>query len=160
MPNLVFFPQDPPILKTPLPMTAAQRMDEETVQELFDDWAVSLPSLDRKFLAVGLMHSFQKRQQMSVMDAAREAASFCGVNERTVRQYRKEFFDTKGKFKKSQQGKYKRFRLLNDENLHLEAAMFVTENSYKKGSANLTAQMFCEITSSCRRMICQQTYPG
>ena len=32
-------------------------LDEETVQELFDDWAVSLPSLDRKFLAVGLVSS-------------------------------------------------------------------------------------------------------
>jgi len=42
------------------------------------------------------------------MDAAQEAASITGFNEKTVRLYRKEFFEQKGNFKESRQGKYER----------------------------------------------------
>ena len=107
-------------------------------QELFDDWVNSLPAVDRKYLFVGPKCSFQKRQGMGIMDAANEAASFAGFNEKTDRLYKKEFYENNGKFKETKQGKYKRVSLLNDENLRLEAAMFIRENSYKKGSANLT----------------------
>ena len=65
---------------------------EEKAQTCFDDWMVSLPSLDRKMLAVSLSQSFIKRQKMNQTDAVRETASFVGVNEKTVRKYRKEFF--------------------------------------------------------------------
>ena len=34
--------------------------------------------------------------------------------------------------------------MLNEESLRLDALMFVRENAYKKGAANLTARMFCE----------------
>ena len=34
--------------------------------------------------------------------------------------------------------------LLNDENLRLEAAMFVREHGYRKGEANLNAKSFCQ----------------
>jgi len=76
---------------------------------------------------------------MSVMDAAQEAASITGFNEKTVRLYRKEFFEQKGNFKESRQGKYERHGLWNEENLRLDAAMWIPENAYKKGEANMTA---------------------
>ena len=58
--------------------------DEEKAQNCFDDWIVSLPALDRKMLAVSLSQTFITRQKMKLTDAAREAASFVGVNEKTV----------------------------------------------------------------------------
>ena len=103
--------------------------NDEKAQSVFDNWMVSLPALNRKTLAVLLMELFRNRQKMNVMDAAKEAASITGYNEKTVRQYRKEFFTQKGKFKEGKQGKYKRHCLLNDENLQLEAAMYVRENA-------------------------------
>ena len=50
--------------------------------------------------------SFQKRHKMSIMDAAQEAASITGFNERTVRAYAKEFNDNNCSFKETRQGKY------------------------------------------------------
>ena len=94
---------------------------------------VSLPALQRKTLAVLLMESFKKRQNMGVMDAAQEAASITGFNEKTVRLYRKEFFEGNGQFKETRQGKYKRNCLLKDENLRLEASMWVREHACKNG---------------------------
>ena len=118
--------------------------NDEKAQSVFNDWMVSLPALNRKTLAVLLMESFRNRQKMNVTDAAKGAASITGYNEKTVRQYRKEFFTQKGKFKEGKQGKYKRHCLLNDENLRLEAAMYVRENAYRKGEANMTATSFCQ----------------
>ena len=81
---------------------------------------------------------------MSVYDAAQEAASVTGYNERTVRRYWKQYFDNRGKFPESRQGKHVRQCLFSDEALRLEAAMWVRENSYRKGEANATARSFCE----------------
>ena len=67
-----------------------------------------------------------------------------GFNEKTVRPYRKEFFANKGKFKETRQGKYRRNCLLKDENLRLEAAIWVREHACKKGEANMTAKAFCQ----------------
>ena len=117
--------------------------NDERAQEVLDEFMVSLPSVQRKTLGVLLMHSFQRRQKMNVRDSAVEAGSIIGYNEKTVRKHSKEFFENHGKFPETKQGKYKRHCLLNDEDLRLEASMWVRENAYKKGDANLTAQSFC-----------------
>ena len=54
---------------------------------------------------------------MNVKDAAREAGSIAGFNEKTVRQYQADFYKNGGKFSEAKQGKCKRHWLLNDENL-------------------------------------------
>ena len=41
-------------------------------------------------------------------------------------------------------GKYMRHCLLNDENLRLEAAMYIREHGYQKGKAHLDAKLFCQ----------------
>jgi len=69
---------------------------------------------------------------VSVMDDAQEAASITGFSEKTVRLYRKEFFEQKGNFKESRQGKYERHCLLNEENLRHDAAMWIRENAQRK----------------------------
>lgn len=127
---------------------------------LMTGWSVCLPCKLRKTLSVLLMESFKTRQKMSVMGAAQEAASITGYNEKTVRLYRK-FFSEKGKVKESRQGKYKRHCLLNDENLRFDAAIWVRENAYKKGGANMTAKSFCQWVNDhlFPPMICLPTFP-
>ena len=66
--------------------------DDEKAQDVFDDWMV------RKLLSVALLQAFKTRQGILLMDAAKESASFTGFNEKTVRHYRKQFFDGKGSF--------------------------------------------------------------
>ena len=117
---------------------------DERAQETFDNFMVSLSSVQRMTLSVLLMHNFQQRHKMKVTDAAQEAGSITVFNERTVRKFRKEYFDNKGKFPETKQGKYKRRCLLNDKDLQLQASMFVRENAYKKGEANFTAQSLCK----------------
>lgn len=81
---------------------------------------------------------------MGVMAAAQEAASISGFHEKTVRLYRKEFFENNEQFKETKQGKYRRDYLLKNENLRLEAAMWAREHACMKGDANMTAKSFCK----------------
>jgi len=55
---------------------------DDEAQDIFEDWVVSLPALQRKTRAVLLMQSFRTRQKMST---GQEAASITGFNEKTVR---------------------------------------------------------------------------
>ena len=87
--------------------------DNDKAQQYFDDWMVSLSIPERKMLGVLLYQSFRTRQKMSVKDAATEAGSIVGFNEKTVRMHRKDFYENKGKFKESTRGKYDRKKTSN-----------------------------------------------
>ena len=78
--------------------------DDEKAQNMFNDWVVSLCAYDRKMLAVALLHTFRTRQGMLVMDAAKEAASFTGFNEKTVRTYSKQFTECRGSLRTASRG--------------------------------------------------------
>lgn len=148
------------------PESGAEDDDEETSpQEVFDDWMLTLTVQQRKMLSVILYESFMNRQQMSKMSAAQEAASITGslsiyhkcmftgeihtgFSERTVRGYRKEFFDNNLKFKESRQGKHERLLILSSEELRKEASQWVRDNAFKKGEPNMTAGSFCEYVNS------------
>ena len=118
--------------------------DSENAQDVFDDWVVSLPLQDRKMLAVMLMETLQKRTALKSTAAALEAAWITGFNEKTIRGYRKEFFENGGRFKDEARGKYQRACLFNEESLRLQAAMWVRENAVRKGAPNLVAREFCQ----------------
>ena len=122
--------------------------DQEKAQVIIDDWMVSLPSATRKMLSVALVESFMTRLKMKSTAAALEAASITGLNEKTVRRYRKEFYENKGHFKEEKRGKYQQHCLYNNENLCMEAARFVRENGCKKGEACLNAKLFCQWVNS------------
>ena len=117
-------------------------------QDVFDEWMLALKTTDRKMLATCLFMSFQKRQKMSVMDAAQEAASKTGFNERTVRAYAKEFNDNNCSFKETRQGKYERMCILNDEGLRKRASEFVRTNAFKKGEPNMTSVSFFKFVNN------------
>lgn len=65
-----------------------------------------------------------------------------GFSERSVRAYRKEFFENGLKFEESRQGKHERLLILSDENLRRDATKWVRENAFRKGSPNMTALEF------------------
>ena len=68
-------------------------LDQQKAQELFDDWMVSLRLDQHQMLGVILMESFKCRQGINVKDAAQEADSIVGFNEKTVRRHRNDFFN-------------------------------------------------------------------
>ena len=72
-------------------------------------------------LAVILIKSFKNRQGMKVKDAAQEAGSIVGFNEKTVWRYRNDFFNNKGYPSKFHQSKYNRHRIYRNEDMNQKA---------------------------------------
>ena len=93
----------------------------EDAQDLVDDWVMVRPSDERKQLAVALFVTYRRRQGMGVTQAAQEAGSVSGFNERTVRRYWKEWCNNGGSFDDSVQGKYQRDTIVADEELRRQA---------------------------------------
>lgn len=64
-------------------------------------------------LVVILIESFLKKPRVRVVDAAKEAGSIIGFNEKAVREYRKQFYKNKGDERR--QGKYERICVYRDD---------------------------------------------
>ena len=94
-------------------------------------------------LAVMLLMILQKRLKFTKLSSALESAWITGFNEKTIRGYGKEFLENSGKFEEERRGKYKRLSLFNDENLRMDASMWIREHAVRKGEANMTAGSFC-----------------
>ena len=122
--------------------------NQQRAQETFDDFVLSLPLELRWMLGVILMESFKTRQKMNVKDAAKEAGSIVGFNEKTVRRHRNDFFGNEGKLTLSRQGKYKRHCVYHNKDLNRKAREWVGENAFKKGEPNMNAAGFCEFVNN------------
>ena len=114
-------------------------MFNETAQAVFDNFRISMPRLKRKPFSVLVMSYLQKRHKLSVNVSALESAFITGFNEKTIRGYKKDYLSNKGRFSESVKGKYERFSLFSNEDVHLEVSMWVQENAHKKGDTNMTA---------------------
>ena len=103
---------------------------------------VSMLRLMRITLSVLLVSYFQKRHTLSVNASALELAFITGFNEKTICGYKRDYFSNKGRFFDSVKGKYERLSLFNDEDISLEAFMWVQESAHKKGDASMAASFF------------------
>ena len=61
-----------------------EEFSQDKVKEVIDDYVACLPLDQCRMWAVILVESFQVRQSMSIKDAAQEAVSIVGFNEKTV----------------------------------------------------------------------------
>ena len=66
-----------------------------------------------------------------------------GHNEKTVRTWRRDFYDNQGHFSESKQGKHLYQFILDDEDLRHKAAHWVRANATVKGKPNMTGATFC-----------------
>ena len=95
------------------------------------------------------MIDFFRALELYKTTAAVEVGKILGLNEKTVRSWRKEFYLNKGEFSEYLRGSYERFVVLNDEEYQKLALDWVRTHSYVKGKPNMTAQHFSEwVTAS------------
>ena len=95
-------------------------------------------------LSVILMEHIKNRLNLNAKQAATEAGSVVGFNEKTVRRYHNDFFENQGDFSVQLQGKYERHCVHHDEALNRKAAEWVREHAFVRGEPNMTAQSFCD----------------
>ena len=69
------------------------------------------------------MESFKTRQEMRVVDTAREGGSIVGYSDNTICTLRKQFFDNQGELEERKQGKYERVIVYYDEEVNKKGAV-------------------------------------
>ena len=93
-----------------------------------------------------LMEHFKNRLNLNVKQAATEAGSVVGFNEKTVRRYHNDFFENQGDFSVQLQGKYERHCVHHDEALNRKVGSRTRFCS--GGGPNMTAQSFCDLVNN------------
>jgi len=123
-------------------------LSEDTMKEYLlnhiQDWTSSLSRDDLMSLAMTLQLALVYESAMTNTDAANVIASLIGRSERTVREWKYDFFKNGGDFPDSKQGKYQREGILwQNEELNEAASDFVRNNAVVKGRPNMTSISFC-----------------
>ena len=68
-----------------------------------------------------------------------------GRSDRTIRDWKAQFYENEGKIPGSKQGQYQRSGVLwHSESLNKKLRKYVQEKAFVKGSANLTTFSFCQ----------------
>jgi len=94
-------------------------------------------------LSLTLHHVLVNVHGVKKVDAAQTIAEVTGKGKRTVRRWRKLFYDNAGTFPDSEQGHYQRRGLLrSDEELCEAARSYVRQNAVVKGRPDMTAVSF------------------
>jgi len=98
---------------------------------------------DLMSLSLTLHHVLVNVHGVKKVDAAQTIAEVTGKGKRTVRRWRKLFYDNAGTFPDSEQGHYQRRGILwSDEELCEAARSYVRQNAVVKGRPNMTAVSF------------------
>ena len=88
------------------------------------------------------MDMLTDRLNFTTVVAAAEVGMLLNLSEKTVRIWRRHFYQNKGHFTESKQGKHSRNSIWNDENLRSKAATLVRANATVRGQPNMTGAKF------------------
>ena len=92
---------------------------------VYDQWLNSQPKDCLKTMAAMVMDMLMDRLNFTTVGAAAEVGLLLNFSEKTVRTWRRDFYQYKGRFTESKQGKHSRNNILDDENLRSKAATWV-----------------------------------
>ena len=93
-------------------------------------------------MSIILTDTFVEHFGLTKTSTAKESALLLGVNDKTIRIWRKDFYTNVGTFTKFKQGQHSRPYILDNENLRRKVATWVHSNSSCKGQPNMTAAKF------------------
>ena len=118
---------------------------DHTMEQFCEGWVSHLDRDDRVSLGLFLCFQLTKQLGLSETKAAELAAEMVGKFDKTVREWRTQFFENSGEIPESTHGKYQRSDVLwTSEDLNKKATTFIRENANIKGQPNLTIHKSCE----------------
>lgn len=127
-------------------LDSSMKSDADHIAETFcEEWVSELDRDDR--VALGLFLCFQMTRHLDIKEtrAAELAGMMIEKSDKTVREWRKQFFENDAVIPESKQGKYQRSGVLwSNEDLNKKATRYIRENANVKGRPNLTIAKFCQ----------------
>ena len=110
----------------------------------YEDWLFTLQKEDTQMMAMMIYDNYIERFGLLKTAAAKEVGLLLGINEKTIRKWKAEFYSRGGVFSETSQGRYSRYIPIDDEEYKDTALKWIRENATVKGKPNLTAATFCE----------------
>ena len=126
-------------------LDSSMKSDSEHIAESFcEEWVCQLELEDRTSLGLFLCLQLTTLLGKGETEAAELAGIMIGKSDKTIREWRSDFFET-GEVPRSKQGQYQRTGVLwKNEDLNKKASRYIRDNAAVKGKPNLTAGKFCE----------------
>ena len=84
----------------------------EDTAAIYSDWISDMKRVDKQKMAMMLYDSYVERLRLQKTEAAREVGLFLGVNDKTVRLWRRELLCNGGEFSEDSRGKYVRYQVI------------------------------------------------
>lgn len=124
----------------------SMKSDTDHMCENFcEDWVSHLDRDDRVSLGLFLYFQLTKHLEVGATKAAELAGMMIGKSDKTVREWRKQFFENEGVIPESQQGKYQRSGVMwCSEELNEKATRYIRDNANVKGQPNIIITKFCQ----------------
>ena len=118
---------------------------QHQIETFCEEWVVQLSRDDRFALGVFLQYHLSQTVGKNETEAAELAGLMIGRSDRTIRDWKAQFYENEGKIPGSKQGQYQRSGVLwHSESLNKKVRRYVQEKAFVKGSANLTTFSFCQ----------------
>lgn len=114
----------------------------------YEDWLSTLQREDTQMIAMMIYDNYIERFGLLKTAAAKEVGLLLGINEKTIHKWKAKFCLNGGVFSETNQGKYSRYVVVDDEEYKHIALKWIRENATVKGKPNLTAARFCEWLNS------------
>ncbi len=112
--------------------------------EFCSDWIASLSREDFYSLSLLLFQVLQQDFLLLVGPAAKIIGKYLCKNPKTIEKWRVDFLKSEGELPEYLRGRYERMNAIsNNEELTDQAKLYVRENSFRKGTPNMTARSFC-----------------
>lgn len=114
----------------------------EDSDAVYRDWLLKIDREDKMMMAMMMHDNYTSRFGLTNTSAAAEVSLLLGLNEKTIRLWRKDFITNRGAFSEYQRGSYARYVVVKDEEYRDKALEWCRANSFVKGRPNMTASRF------------------
>ena len=130
------------------PEDALLKDPDGMIEEFAADWIATLPRDDLYSLSLLLFHILQQEFLQLVYPASKIIGKVLNKNYKTIQKWRVDFLNNKVEVPDFLRGKYERMKAIaSNEDLTEQARLYVRENSFKKGTPNMTAWSFCSLVN-------------
>ena len=117
-------------------------ISEDEISAVYCDWINDMERADKQKVAMMMYDNYINRFGLTKTGSAREVGLLLGINDKTVRLWRKEFLSN-GDFTEDYRGRHIRYHVMMDEQYRDTALEWVREHASVKGKSNMVVFDFC-----------------
>jgi len=110
---------------------------EDEIRAIYEDWLSDMKRTDKQKVTMIVYDNYTQRFGLTKTGAAKETGQLFGVNEKTIRRWRKDFLSNSGDFTEDCRGKHDRYHVMTDEQYRDMTLEWVRGHASVKGVPNM-----------------------